>query len=353
MAGSLTTESVQPEHDSADVHGKHSRGEGFSRLAMLVGRRVGQGLLTLMLLSALIFLATNALPGDAAEIALGKDATPARLAELRSELGLNQNIAVRYGHWVINAVQGDLGNSTHGVAQGARDPSVRHLVAAPFRNTMILWSIIAILLVPTTILLGTLAAMYEGRAVDNAISYGTLFLGSLPEFVLGTVLIFVFFTTFGWLDPVALFDVNSNPLRHTGGLILPVVTLLAVSGAFATRQIRAGVSEALRSEHVTAARLNGLPQGRVLRRYALRTAVAPSIQSMAQSLQLLFSGLIVVEALFAYPGIGEVLVTSVQSQDTSVVQSIVLLLAALFLIINIVADLLVVLVVPRLRTAVA
>ncbi len=353
MAGSPTTESVRPESEPADALGTHARHGGPLGLAMFVVRRVAQGLLTLALLSVLIFLATNALPGDAAQTALGKDATPARLAELRSELGLDHNIAVRYGHWVGDALHGDLGKSTHAVAQGAKDPSVRHLVTAPFRNTMILWFVIAVLLVPLTIFLGTFAAMYEGRAVDNAISYGTLFLGSLPEFVLGTVLVFVFFTTLGWFEPVALFDVDSNPLRHLGGLVLPVVTLLAVSGAFATRQIRAGVREALHSEHVTAARLNGLPEGRVLRRYALRTAVAPGIQSTAQSLQLLFSGLIVVEALFAYPGIGQVLVTSVQSQDTSVVQSIVLLLAALFLIINIVADLLVVLVVPKLRTAVA
>jgi peptide/nickel transport system permease protein len=352
MAGSLVAEEVKLTPDPEDVHGRPSRPGSRFGLAKFVVRRIGQGLVTLALLSILIFLATNALPGDAAEAALGKDATPARLAELRSELGLDQNIVVRYGDWVGDAARGDLGKSTHGVAQGASDPSVSHMIGAPFRNTMILWLLLAILLVPTTMILGTLAARFEGRPHDNVISYGGLVLGSMPEFVLGTVLIFVFFTKLGWLDPVALFDVNSNPLQHLGSLILPVATLLAVSGAFATRQVRAGVREALHSEHVVAARLNGLSDSTVLRRYGLRTAIAPSIQTMAQSLQLLFSGLIVVEALFAYPGIGQVLVTSVQSQDTAVVQSIVLLLAAVFLVINIVADLLVVLVVPTLRTAV-
>jgi peptide/nickel transport system permease protein len=352
MAGSQTTDEVQSGPIPDDVHYGPPRRRTSSGLVLFVVRRIAQGVITLAILSVLIFLATNALPGDAAEAALGKDATPARLAELRSELGLDKNIAVQYGTWVIDAVHGDLGKSTLAVAQGSSDPSVTHLIAAPLRNTLILWGIVAILLVPTTLIFGTIAARYEGRFVDHALSYGGLFLGSMPEFVLGTVLIFIFFTTLRWLDPVALFDVNSNPLDHLGSLVLPVMTLLGVSGAFATRQVRAGVREALHSDHVTAARLNGLPSTMVLRRYGLRAAIAPSIQTIAQSLQLLFSGLIVVEALFAFPGIGQTLVTSVQSQDVSVVQSIALLLAAIFLLINIVADLLVVLLVPTLRTAV-
>lgn len=353
MAGSLINEGVQLEPTPADVHARSGKRRGLAGLAIFVLRRVGLAILTLALLSVLIFIATNALPGDPAQTALGKDATPARLAQLREELGLNHNIVVRYGDWAGSALRGDLGKSTLAVAQGAKNPSVSHMIAAPFKNTLILWLIVALLLVPITIALGTIAARFEGRAIDNAISYGGLVLGSMPEFVLGTVLIFIFFTTLDWFEPVAVFDVNSDPLSHLGGLILPVVTLLAVSGSFATRQVRAGVREALHSEHVTAARLNGLPSGMVLRRYGLRTAVAPSIQTIAQSLQLLFSGLIVVEALFGYPGIGQILVTAVQSEDISVVQSVALLLAALFLIINIVADLLVVLVVPKLRTAVA
>jgi peptide/nickel transport system permease protein len=291
------------------------------------------------------------LPGDAAEVALGKSATPERLAELRHELDLDRPLPERYVAWIGGVATGDLGTSAIEQAQGIADPSVAHIVREPLRNTLELWAIAALLLVPLTIVLGTIAAVYRGRPSDHVISYGGLILGSLPEFVLGTFLVLIFFTQLGWLPPVALSAPGTNPLSEPDTLILPVVTLLAVSGAFATRQVRAGVSVALDAEYVTMARLNGLSRQMIIRRYALRNALAPSIQSLAQSLQLLFSGLIVVEALFAYPGIGQVLVGAVQSQDVAVVQSVALVLAALFVGINIVADLLVVFAVPKLRTS--
>jgi peptide/nickel transport system permease protein len=194
------------------------------------------------------------------------------------------------------------------------------------------------------------AAVRAGRAADYAISYTGLVLGALPEFVLGTILILIFFTELNLLPPLALVPPGTSPLLHINALVLPVLTLLSVSVAFSARQVRAGVVQALRQDYVKMARLGGLPERRVLWRYALRNALAPSVQTFAQSLQYLLGGIIVVETLFGYPGIGQLLVQAVSVRDVTEVQGIALVLAAMYIWINILADLAVVFLVPKLRT---
>jgi peptide/nickel transport system permease protein len=189
-----------------------------------------------------------------------------------------------------------------------------------------------------------------GRAGDYVVSYASLVLGALPEFVLGTFLILIFFSQLNWLPPVARVPPGTSPLDDVRSLVLPIMTLVLVALAFCARQVRAGVVEALRQDYVKMARLNGLPERRVLWRYALRNALAPSIQTFAQAVQYLFGGIIVVEALFAYPGIGSLLVQSVSLRDVTEVQAIAVVLATVYILINIVADLLVVLLIPKLRT---
>ena len=196
-----------------------------------------------------------------------------------------------------------------------------------------------------------MAAVRANRATDYAVSYSGIVVGSLPEFVFGTFLIVIFFSELHLLLPVALVPPGSSPLAHPEALVLPVFTLLGVALAFCARQVRAGVITALRQDYVATARLNGVPEHRVLRRFALRNALAPSVQSFAQALQYLFGGIIVVESLFAYPGIGSLLVQAVLGRDLTEVQSIAFVLAALYIAVNVAADLVVVLLVPKLRTS--
>ncbi len=317
---------------------------------MFLARRLAAGILTLSVVSFLIFLATNALPGNVAEVVVGKNQSPELVAQLTRKLELDRPLLTRYGSWVGGLFHGDLGQSAVQLAQGADRAPVSGDIGVALRNSSVLAFGTMLLLVPLALLIGTWAAVRAGRAVDYAVSYASLVLGALPEFVLGTFMIIVFFNQLHWLPPVSLVPPGANPLGNTRALILPILTLLGVSLAFCARQVRAGVIEALRQDYVAIARLNGLREWKVRRRYALRNALAPSVQTFAQALQYLFGGIIVVEALYAYPGIGSMLVQAVLVHDVTAVQAITFVLASIYILINILADLLVLLIVPKLRT---
>ena len=321
----------------------------FPVLAFLI-RRLALGLVTLLVASVLIFVATNALPGNVSEVVLGKHASPPLVAALDKQLGLDRPLTARYFSWLGGLVHGDLGQSAVQLANGVPDAPVSKIIGTPLRNSLVLALGTLVFLVPLSLIAGTVAAVQAGKASDYAVSYPALILGSLPEFVLGTFLILIFFTQLHWLQPVAGVPPGTSPLDNVKALILPIMTLLGVAIAFCSRQVRAGVIEALRQDYVMMARLSGLRERRVLVRYALRNALAASIQTFAQAVQYLFGGIIVVEALFGYPGIGSLLVQAVTLRDVTEVQAITIVLAAVYILINIVADLLVVLLVPRLRT---
>jgi peptide/nickel transport system permease protein len=316
-----------------------------------LARRILAGVATLLVASFLIFAATNALPGNVAQVVLGKTATPAQVATLQHELGLNRPLLARYGSWLGEAVQGNLGDSAVALAQGTRTP-VTSEIGPALLNSFILALAAALLLVPLALAVGTIAAVRAGTTTDYALSYTALVLGALPEFVFGTILIVIFFSVLHLLPPLALVPPGTSPLDNIEGLVLPVMTLLGVSLAFSARQVRAGVIEALDQDYVKMARLAGIREPRVVWRYALRNALAPSVQTFGQSVQYLFGGIIVVETLFGYPGIGQLLVQSVGLRDITEVQGIALVLAAIYIGVNIATDLIVVLLVPKLRTGV-
>ena len=296
-------------------------------------------------------MATNALPGNVAEVVLGRDASPEQVSALESELGLDQPFIARYWDWLSAALHGDLGYSTVQQAQGTATEPVTQILASPLVNSLILALISAVIVIPLAMLLGTVAAMRAGRSTDTLISTGALVTGSLPEFVFGTLLVAVFFSWLDVLPPLALVPPGSSPLADPQALILPVLTLVGVAVAFGARQVRVGVMHALDQDYVTFARMNGVPERRILIRYGLRNALAPSVQTFAQTIQYLFGGIVVVEALFAYPGIGLELVRAVALRDVGVVQAIAIILAAIYIAINIAADLLVIVLVPKLKTA--
>ena len=315
-----------------------------------VAWRVLAGIATLLVVSALVFLGTEVLPGDAASAVLGRSATPEQLAELREQMGLDRPAPVRYLDWLGGLLTGDLGNSAAGYAEGSVRP-IGNEIADEAYNSLVLALVTALVMIPLALLLGVAAAIRAGRSADHAISLTSLAVVSLPEFVIGSLLILVLFSWLGWLSPISLIPPGESPLASPEDLVLPVLTLLGASLASSIRMVRAGMVQALGTDFVQTARLNGFRERTVIRRYALRNALAPSVQVLAQNLQYLVGGIIVVEFLFSYPGLGKELVDAVAIRDVREVQSIAVLIAAVYIAINIVADLLVVLLVPKLRTA--
>lgn len=326
-----------------------ARGRRRPGLARLALRRVLAGLATLLAVSVLVFWGTEVLPGDAASAVLGRTAQPRQLAEMRELMGLDRPAPERYLDWLGGLVTGSLGNSAAGYASGA-EVSIWDDIEGNVANTVTLAVIVVVLMIPLAILLGVLAATRVGRSQDHAISLGSLAVVSMPEFIIGSLLIVVFFS---WLDvfpPVSLVPPGASPLERPEILVLPTLTLLGATLAGSTRMVRAGMLEALRSDFVQMARLNGLPERRVVLRYGLRNALAPAVQVFAQNIQYLIGGIIIVEYLFSYPGVGKELVDAVAIRDVRAVQSIAFLIAAVYISVNIVADLIVLALVPKLRT---
>jgi peptide/nickel transport system permease protein len=313
-------------------------------------RRLAAGILTLLVVSILVFAGTEVLPGDAAGAVLGRSATEEQLAELREQMGLDRPAVVRYLDWLGGLLTGDLGDSAAGFAQGSERP-IWGEISGEVKNSLILATLAALLLIPLALVLGVVAAIRAGRPTDHAISAASLAVIALPEFIIGSLLILLFFSWLDLLPPVSLIPPDESPLSYPKELVLPIVTLLGASLAASIRMVRAGMIEALGTDYVQMARLSGFRERTVIARYALRNALAPSVQVFAQNIQYLVGGIIVVEYLFAYPGLGKELVEAVAIRDVREVQSVAILIAAVYIALNIVADLLVFLLVPKLRTS--
>ena len=283
-------------------------------IARFIVRRLAAAALTLLAVSVLVFVGTEVLPGDAASAVLGRNAAPEQLVELRAEMGLDRPAAERYGDWLGGLLTGDLGASAAGYAAGAELP-IWTQVRSKLGNSLWLAGLTAALLVPLSLLLGVVAGRRAGRPADLAISFGALAVISLPEFVIGSLLILVFFAWLDVLPPVALLISGQSAIADPKTLVLPVATLLGATLAASVRMVRAGMIETLRTDYVQMARLNGVPERSVVWRHALRNALAPSVQILAQNLQYLVGGIIVVEYLFGFPGIGKELVDSVAIRD--------------------------------------
>ena len=311
-------------------------------------RRVLAGIATLVLLSVLVFLATSVLPGDAASAVLGRNANGVALTELRHRMGLDQPLVLQYWHWASGLLRGDLGRSVTSYLTGS-DISVWSQVSGKLGNSLTLAVLAFVVIVPLSLVGGVYVALRAGRWQDHLVSSATLVPSALPEFVLGTVLLAVFFTWLGVLPPVSLIAPGTSPLDNLELLVLPLLTLIGVTVGAAIRMVRAGMLEALAADYVMVARLNGIAEPRVVRRYALRNALAPSIQVFALIAQYLVGGLLIVEYMFAYPGIGNELVQAVTIHDNTEVRSVTMLLAAVYVALTILADVAVLLVAPKLR----
>jgi peptide/nickel transport system permease protein len=312
----------------------------------LVLRRHALGLLTLWLVSLLVFGATLALPGDAAQAILGREATPERLAALRDQLNLDEPVVTQYVDWLGGILTGDLGNSA------ATQAPVGELISDRVGNSLFLVVISALVAVPLSILVGVWTAMRRDRSVDHIVSTGSLILASLPEFVIGIALILLFATEVVQIFPaVSLLGPGEKAWDDPNVVVLPAATLVLAVVPYISRIMRGSMVEVLESEYVTMATLKGLPRRTVIWRHAVPNAIVPAIQVTALQLAYLAGGVVVVEFVFSYPGIGAALVEAVGNRDMPVVQAVTMLAAGVYVGLNILADVATILVTPKLRTA--
>ena len=308
-------------------------------------RRLLLGILVLILVSVLVFLATQALPGDPARAILGRNANPASLAALRRQLHLDRPVADQYLTWVTGLLHGNLGTSLE-----AQEP-VSTLLAPKLVNSAVLVVLAAVLSIPLSIAIGAWAALKREKVFDQASSNLMLLLAALPEFVVALVLVIVFATTvFHVLPAISTVPPGSRPWNNWVALVLPTITLVIAVAPYVSRIMRASMIEVLESDYVEMARLKGLPERTVLIRHALPNALGPVLQVIALNLAYLAGGIIIVEFVFNYSGIGLATAEAVVNHDLPVIQALAILLAAVYVVVNLLADVATILVTPRLRT---
>jgi peptide/nickel transport system permease protein len=315
-------------------------------MARFLIRRTLLGLLTLLLVSIIVFLATQALPGDAAVIKLARAQTPQSLAALRAHFHLNESLPAQYWGWLTNTLQGNLGTSF------LQNVPVSQVLSSSLGNTVVLALYAAIIGLPLAFVIGIVSAVKRGRLFDNVATVGMLVIAALPEFVLGILLILLLSTSVFRIFPaVSLLNPNQSAAVQFKDVFLPALTLALAIAPYVGRMIRASMIEVLESDYVSMARLKGVKEWRVVVQHALINGAGPSIQATAVALAYLAGGVVVVEYVFRYPGLGTELVNAVLARDLPVVQAIVLIFASVYVVVNILADLITVLITPRLRTA--
>jgi peptide/nickel transport system permease protein len=309
-------------------------------------RRLLLGLLTLFLVSLVVFAATQALPGDPARAILGRSATPDSLRALRDQLNLNQSAIVQYGDWLKGLVTGDLGTSL-----AAHEP-VSKVIGKRVENSAFLMLCAALISIPLAVAIGAITARRRDGTFDHTMSVGLLGLAALPEFVVAILLVVLLGTTvFQVLPAVSLIPPQDHAWEHPKELVLPVLTLVIAVTPYIARIMRASMVEVLESDYVEMARLKGMPERKVLWRHAVPNGIAPTIQVIALNLAYLAGGIVVVEFVFGYPGIGAAFVDAVANRDIPVVQALAIVIAAVYVFLNVAADVATILVSPRLRTS--
>jgi peptide/nickel transport system permease protein len=309
----------------------------------IVMKRLGLGLVTLLVISIIIFGAVELLPGDIAQAVLGQGATAENLAALREQLGLNEAAPVRYLKWLGGAVTGDFGSSL--VSQ----TPVAEAISQRFANTLFLASYAALISVPVAIFLGVLVALYRNTVFDRVANVVTLTSISSPEFFLGYILILFFAVKGGYFPAIATIDDDMSILDKLDRTFLPALTMVLVVVAHMMRMTRASIINLLASPYVEMARLKGVPAWKVIVKHTLPNAWAPVINVVALNLAYLITGVVLVEVVFVYPGIGQLLVDAVTKRDFPVVQACCLIFAATFILLNLAADVGSILTNPRLR----
>ncbi len=309
----------------------------------IVLKRLGLGLLTLLVISVLIFGAVELLPGDIAQAVLGQGATEENLAAMREQMGLNRPAFVRYFEWLGGAVVGNFGSSL------ITNASVAETIGPRLLNTLYLAAYAAVIAVPVAIILGVIVALLRNSIFDRVANVVTLTSISSPEFFLGYILILYLAVKTGYFPAIARLSEDMTFLDRLNRTFLPALTMVLVVVAHMMRMTRAAIINLLASPYIEMARLKGTPAWKVIVKHALPNAWAPIINVVALNLAYLITGVVLVEVVFVYPGIGQLLVDAVTKRDFPVVQACCLIFAATFILLNLAADVGAILTNPRLR----
>lgn len=311
-------------------------------LGVFVARRLLFSVLVLLTVSVIVFLVVQVLPGDVAVMILGTEATDQDVATLREKLGLTRPAHVRYVEWLAGVARGDWGTSLR------LNQPVAPLILLRLRNSAVLAGLTLLIAVPLAVGLGVWAGLRQGRLADRVIAVTTLVGTSLPEFVWGSVLITVFAFWLRWLPPTAIMDPGDSPLAHLRLLVLPVATLTLVMMAYTSRMTRTSMIDVLERPYVRTARLKGIGEPAVVLRHALRNALLPILTTMAVFYGFALSGMVLVETIFSWPGLGAYAINAILNSDYAAIQGIVVFVTVLYVVLYVIVDVLYALVDPRI-----
>jgi len=313
-------------------------------MIQLLLRRLALGFVTVWLVSVIIFLGVEALPGDACTAVLERDAHGEMLAKCRVDMGLNAPALARYVDWASAALTGDFGVSANG------QDSISQIVGYRVRNSLLLAAGALSVGIPLSLLLGVVAGLWRDTWVDILFSAGAIFAMTIPEFVAATILILIFAIWLGWVPAIVLTPADAPPLDFFPEFVLAAVVLTMIMIAHIMRMVRSSVIEVMASDYIQMATLKGVPYWQIVFRHALPNALLPAINVIALTVAWLLGGVMVVEVVFNYPGLGRLLIDAISDRDLPVVQAITMIVAATYVGVNLVADILGLLLNPRLRS---
>jgi peptide/nickel transport system permease protein len=309
----------------------------------MVLQRLGIGIVTLFVVSVIVFLITSILPGDVAQIILGQSATPETLAALREKLGMDQPGYVRYFSWLGNMITGDLGISKAGGA------TISSLIDSRIWNTMMMAGLVALISIPISIALGLWAAMHPGTRLDRIVTFGTLSTISVPEFFIATIMVLIFAVKLKWLPSTLYLTGDETWFELLKAIAMPLITLVIVVSAQMIRMTRAGILNVMSSPYIEMAILKGVPRKRIILRHALYNAIGPIVNVIALNLAYLVSGVVIVETIFSYPGLAKLMIDGVQTRDLPLVQACAMIFCGVYVVLILLADIASILSNPRLR----
>ena len=312
-------------------------------MIQMVNRRIAIGVATLIVVSIIVFIGTSILPGDVAQIILGQSATPETLAALRAKLGMDQPGYIRYFSWLKDMATGDLGISKAGGA------SIASLIGGRLGNTMMMAGFVAVVSIPISVVIGLFAAMHSGTWFDRIVTFCTLSLISVPEFFIATILVLILAVELHWLPAISYMSGNESGWQLIKALAMPIITLVIVVSAQMIRMTRAGILNVMSSPYIEMAILKGVPRRRIILRHAFFNAIGPIVNVIALNLAYLVSGVVIVEIIFAYPGLAKLMIDGVQTRDLPLVQACAMIFCGTYVVLIILADVASILSNPRLR----
>ena len=313
-------------------------------MTKMLTRRVLLGLFTVIIVSIIIFTGVELLPGDACTAFLDRDAFGKLLENCRENLGLNRSGLVRYFEWAFAALQGDLGVAANGTT------SIGELVGDRLKNSLFLAGCSLSVGIPLAIFLGVLTGLKRDKPIDIIVSTGAIFAMTIPEFVSATILILIFSVWLGWVPGIVVVSASAPVQDFFPEIILPVVVLAMVMTAHMLRMVRSSVIDVMSGDYVQMATLKGVPYWRLVFQHALPNALLPAINVVALTIAWLVGGVVVIEVVFNYPGLGRMMIDAISDRDLPVVQAIALIVGSAYVGVNLAADMLTMFLNPRLRT---